>query len=187
MAFFPESSRRKPQYGYDNTPGDNVKRTSPEAGNSFIRDPWGTLRFQARMDFLVSRADAAILWAFYELMRLSSFTMFDFETSSVTEISIGTGNGVLTDFTIPGKELQAGAIAYSNGVSQAYTILVGAGAQGEDVIRYTTIPGNPSALTLTGTLRRRYTVEFAERATRNSPSYDRVHISMHVQQRFPLS
>jgi hypothetical protein len=189
MAIFPESARRKPQYGYDNTPEDNIKRTPPEAGNSYIRDSWGGLRWTARMDFLVSRADANIIWAFYLLSRLSSFTIFDFETSVVTAVSIGTGNGVLTDFTIPGKEVEAsGLLVYKNAVATAlYTKLVGTGSQGEDQIRFATAPANGVALTLTGTLRRRYTVEFAERATRNSPSFDRVHISMKVQERFPLS
>lgn len=193
MAYFPESKNRKPQYGYDNTPRENVKRTPPEAGNSYLRDSWGVLRFQARMDFLLSRSDAAIVWLFAETNRLSGFTMFDFETElPMKQITIGTGDGVTDTWTIPAKET-ANHVLKVAGVTKVagthYNVSYGTGAQGEDRIIFTggNIPTAGQSITLVADGRRRYTVEQVERATRRSVSYDKVLISMFVQERFPLS
>lgn len=188
MATFPETTTRRPQYGYDNTPEDSVKRTPPEAGNSFIRDAWGKLRFVARMEFLVSLADAAILWPFYETNRLLAFTMFDFEQRRFTE-TLGVATGALQTFTVPAK-LITNYTVFKNGVAigaGSITYLAGAGTDGQDNIQLAAGAATAGqTITITFDGRHYYSVEFAEAATRQSVGYNRVHIGMKVRQRFPL-
>jgi len=198
MAVFPESRTRRPQYGYDNTPDENVKRTPPYAGNSFQRDGWGVKRFVARMDFLVTRRDAAILWRFYEVQNLVGFTFFDFETEMpMKTLTIGTGDGSNLTFTIPAKETANHVIKVANGAGgwttmlagTHYNISYGTGSQGEDQVIFT--PGNAPAsgrqVTTDADGRRRYTVEFAEKPSRRSVGNDRVLMTIKVQERFPLA
>lgn len=192
MALFPESSRRKPLFGYDNTPDENVKRTPPEAGDSYIRDVWGTLRFVARMDFQLSKADAGVLWAFYEANRLTGFTFFDFAMVYAWAKTIGTGDGVTAAFTIPGKEtvlttVTVGGVAKALGVD--YTFSAGTGADGQDRIIFIAghIPAAAAAVAIVADTRRKYTVEFAEKPSRRSMNFNTVMISMRVQEKFPLA
>lgn len=193
MATFPESRTRKPQFGYDNTPDEKVKRTPPEAGNSYQRDAWGATRFTARMDFLVSRADAGILWTFYETNRLIGWTMYDFETQyPMRQFSIGPGDGVTSTFTIPAKETASQVVKVNGATKTAgvhYNISAGTGALGEDQVIFTggNIPPAAATITVDANGRRRYTVEFTEKPTRRSVSHDRILISMRVQERFPLA
>jgi hypothetical protein len=188
MAVFPESARRKPQFGYNVSPAENVKRTSPEAGNSYMRDSWGTQRFVATMEFLVQEADAQVLMAFYDANRLLGFTMFDFNKTSVTAQNIGTGNGAITAFTVPGKEIESYSV-YKDGVLQGsgYTVSSGTGSLGEDQIVFSVAPANGVVVTITTVLRKRYTVEFAESPSVAVVGYKKTHISFKVQQKFPLS
>lgn len=198
MAYFPESRVRSPQYGYDNTPDENVKRTQPFAGNSFQRDEWGVLRFTARMDFMVPRVDAAILWRFYEVNRLTGFAMFDFETEKpMKQIAVGNGDGATLTFTVAAKETANQTVKVANGsggwVTQVagvdYNMSYGTGSQGEDRIVFVAghAPAAGRAITLDADGRRRYTVEFAERPTRRSVGHNKILISMRVQERFPLA
>lgn len=195
MAIFPDTNKIKPLLPYDNSPTDNVKRTPPEAGNSFIRDVWGAVRFNAKLEFMLAKADYYVLWAWYELMRTSSFTFYDFEFQQVTAKSFGTGNGSTTTFALPGKTLQSGASIYINGVLKTlttdYTItegnLTSPTLEGETRITFVAAPANGLALTFTGVLRRKYTCEFAEPAQRRSNAYNRIYVSMNVRERFPLA
>lgn len=195
MALFPESTNRKPQYGYDNTPTENVQRTPPEAGNSYIRDRWGVKRWEARADFLLSLADAKVLWSWYEVNSTFAFEVFDFEETSFTLKNIGTGNGVNLTFTVPGKlsTFNVARSVFVNGVLKTagvhYNVSVGTGASGQDQIIFTAgnAPGNGLAVTITADVRAYYSAEFAEPATRRTVGFNKVLISMHMRQRFPLT
>lgn len=189
MALFPESTTRKPQYGYDNTPIENVKRTPPEAGNSYIRDVWGVVRFAASMEFQVTSADAKILWPFYLTNRLVSFTMFDFEERHFDAEAIGTATGALQTFTVPAKEIKNYTVFHAGVAIPGgnVTYLVGAGTDGQDQVRITAGSATAGqAITITYDGRHYYTVEFSEPAQRRSVGFNKIFISMKVRQRFPL-
>lgn len=191
MAIFPESKLRKPGYGYDNTPAVNVKETVPEAGNSYIRDVWGGVRFVARMEFNVSTDDYNILYNFWLLNRALGFTFYDFDEDSPTQ-NIGTGNGATTTFLIPAKETRAWVLTVAGAartVGVHWDLSVGTGALGEDqvVFRAGFIPPAAAAVVITYTGRRRYTCEFVgDPPQKRSTGFRRRFLSMMVRERFPL-
>jgi hypothetical protein len=191
MALFPETSRRRPQYGYDNTPDERVIRTPPEAGNSYIRDIWGVVRFVARMEFLLALTDAKVLWDWYLTNRLIAFEMYDFEETTFTAKNIGTGNGAILTFTVP-MHMTTFPAVFVNGVAKTAGVdfnvsqLTGASTQDQIVFIAGHAPPNGQAVTITVDGRAFYSCEFAEPATRRTVGYNRVYIGMKVRQRFPL-
>lgn len=189
MAVFPENNRRNPQYGYDATPEENVKRTPPEAGNSYIRDSWGGLRFMARMEFLLNLDDYRVMWSFYQVNRLNGFTLFDFNEELCVGKEIGEATGAPQTFTLPAKET-SGHVFYADGVliPGSYNVAYGVGAEGEDVVTFS-LGELAAGEVLSGDFsgRRKYVVEFAEKATNRRVSFNKMLLYMSVREKFPLA
>lgn len=195
MALFPQTKTIKPQFGYDTTPRENLKRTSAEAGNSFTRDAWGVARFTAKMEFVLTNQDASTLWTWWETNRPTAyFTFYDYDSLKHPKWQVGTGDGTAKTFIIPAKESTIYQVTGLNGVTNInytlgadYTLGVGTGAEGEDQITFTVAPANGTKIYVELTKgRRRYTCEFVNTPTKRVVGHNRVAISMDIQQKFPI-
>lgn len=77
------------------------------------------------------------------------FPMFDGWFSRWTGLAVGTGNGAIVAFDLPGKSIVAAGLTVKlNGVTTvAYTFAAGAGTNGADRVTFAVAPGNGVAIT----------------------------------------
>jgi hypothetical protein len=109
-----------------------------------VPHPYLQARFHLEWSSTLSIADRKTLVAHWKSYRASLFTFFDFNTKQgFDEVTIGTGNGATTTFTLPakttsGRTIKKATVVQVEGV--AYTVGVGTGAEGEDRITFAVAP-----------------------------------------------
>jgi hypothetical protein len=88
----------------------------------------------------------------------AGFGLFDFDPHAVSGIGCGVGNGSNVTFTIPAKSV-TGQTVKDNGSTvspSSYSILAGAGTDGQDQILFMTPPANTHVITCDATMARLY-------------------------------
>jgi hypothetical protein len=164
MAFFPQSSKLVPIYGYRPLKIENVKRPPSESGKSQARDVWGQTRLMPQpIDFELVRADKENVRQFWAANRTGTWYFYDYDTEDVTTAqNIGIGDGSNKTFTVLARQISAYTV-YDNGTpvsSSSFTVNVGTGPNGEDQVVFTTAPTSGHAITIIYTGRLRYLAEF---------------------------
>lgn len=184
---FPETATLRPKFGYSPSPMDHVMRSESDSGKSQNNDLWGRLRHMFSLQFSLSLADYETLMAFYETYRATSFKFYDHAKRTVYRNTLATGNGVLTTFTIPGKETSAVSVWINNVLKATpanYTISVGTGADGEDrVVTAVAVP-NGQLLEIEWYGRKRYTVEFIQPPQVTFAKFNRLELGLSLREVF---
>ena len=111
--------------------------------------------FRLEWSSVLSIADRKLLVAHWKATRGALFTFYDFNLDNgLDEISIGTGNGSQTVFTIPATQTTGRTIKKA-GVVQAegstYTYSAGTGPEGEDQVSFAVAPTSGQAITAAAT------------------------------------
>jgi hypothetical protein len=107
----------------------------------------------------LSIANRKLIVSHWKTARASIFTFYDWTLANgLDEISIGTGNGSQTTFTIPakstsGRTIKKAGVAQTEGV--AYTYNAGTGAEGEDQVTFAVAPTSGQAITAAASSARR--------------------------------
>lgn len=187
---FPESATLRPLYPYRSFFTENVDRTSAAAGASVTRDNWGgRKRFYANMQYAATDTNSDILFAFWDINRLTSFTFYDFKKRTYTKEVIATTAGVAVDYTIPAKEiavvaayLRSAGVDVLMTVGVEYTISVGTGPLGEDVFHFLFVPGAGQDLKLTYRGRHRYACEWVDTPEFVTDNWNRETIAINIRE-----
>jgi hypothetical protein len=128
----------------------------------FFHAEWGTL----------SAVDLDAITAHFDTNGANTFTLFDNPRplGLTTPVSFGTGNGSTTTFTLPAKSVIGPTIRVSGSPTGAYSLSVGAGVDGEDVIIFSAAPANAAPLTFSATsARRRHKVWYTTEELEETP------------------
>ena len=153
MAVFPESVI--PDFPLEIKSELRVIKTQLDTGVEYRRRKWRfpirqvTLNFphltpderETLLNFIVSVGNS-----------YQSFYWFDYLTRSWFDELILRGDGTLTTFTLPGKEIDAATLkVYVDGSLKTagtdYTFSAGSGPNGEDQITFSTAPANGALIT----------------------------------------
>lgn len=104
-------------------------------------------------------ADRKTLVTHWKTARASIFTLFDWTSGNgLDEVTIGTGNGSQTTFTLPakttsGRSIKKAGVTQTEGVN--YTYNAGTGAEGEDQVTFSVAPTSGQTITAAATSARR--------------------------------
>lgn len=185
MARFPNTvdDRHRPLVGYSAPHMDLMHRTESEHASSQTRDRWGRLRFEATVTYEMGQTHAAQLYYEYESLRTSQFYFFDEIMRKRAGVSIGTGDGSTTIFTIPARSTMNVTVKVNN-APVAFTPLPASGPDYEDRVQIAA-PANGAAVTADYTGLQRYLCEFASSPSeRAGVGYRRVRLSFRIREVF---
>lgn len=139
-----------PDYGYSFTPRFKTDVLGPTDGDYTQRRRRRTSPlYQAVLSYNnITAANERTLMEFFEARDggYDSFVFFDILSRDYTGVSVGTGDGSTTVFTMSARDITDETV-YVNGTPTSVTVNNRAGANGQDQIIFSLAPGNTLAIT----------------------------------------
>ena len=149
MAIFPEVI---PDYGYSFYPRFKTTKLGPTDGDITQRRRMrSTTLYTAELSYKsLTSANERLLIEFFETHYgdYSSFTFFDIVSRVYTGVSLGTGNGSTTVFTMDARDATDLTVNIDGSPTSAYTQGDRTGANGQDQITFNSAPANNTVLTI---------------------------------------
>jgi hypothetical protein len=147
MTIFPEV---KPSWGYACIPQFKNERLGPTDGDYTQRRRLRSIPlYLAKWTYeSLSAADERTVMEFFEARSggWDNFVFYDFDSLVYSGVSVGTGDGVTTVFTMAARDITDETV-YVDGTPTAVTVGVRAGANGQDQITFAIAPGDTLAIT----------------------------------------
>jgi len=157
MDIFPESP--VPVYPAVITPVWKTLISDYEEGGEQRRSKWMFAKYDVTQQYKnINLTEARILWDFYMAQKgaYKTFYFFDFYALNHNEMYVGTGDGSISTFDIPGKSTSSRKL-YVNGTetTTGFSYLAGGGDGNADRVQFTTAPASGQIITIdfTGCLR----------------------------------
>ncbi len=149
MDVFPETIR--PDQGFTIKPTYKTVITPFDTGAEFRRRKWKYPRRHIEATFSnLSRENYDLLadFLYSKYGSYAAFYLFDYLPRKWYKEFVGYGDGTLTTFTLPGKEIDQTTIEVFIGgtLTTDYTFSQGTGPNGEDEIVFTTAPATNSLI-----------------------------------------
>ncbi len=141
-----------------------------DTGIEYRRRKWLFPRRRVRLSFQKRKEDDLnALWLFYRRHygAYQAFWWFDYVAEAWENERVGRGDGTLTTFDLPGKEIDSSTLkVYVDGVEKAlgadYTFSQGTGEGGADQIVFAAAPSAGALITADFTGRLRFKCRFAQ-------------------------